>query len=355
MSAGAFFGNDRCKEVHHGATRGRSWESISGAAHTPGWEKPRPPRSNWLRSEWSGFGGGQRADPYLLNISPNEPPRAVLCLWDPGHATPTDREGDYRVSRTRYGKPVGVWKAALTRGRGFTFDLGAERSSERESWRTYAPETDHERRTRANDVARSALVRWAKTEASPVLEEAFVEAAGESVQFRRLAKRYGLGGRGPMKLEDIAKNEGVRWDTIRDSIAAAIRSLPPLPGVEHPGLSALAAETAVSAVEAKFVDDNKLQNGGTPALQHTRTLQTERREIQNVVAVGPGGTSWSSDANSRPSLMDAYTDGWVARFEGSKDTSCPFRNRKLRKKWHQGYREAAQELAARREAAISTS
>lgn len=112
------------------------------------------------------------------------------------------------------------------------------------------------------------------------------------------------------------------------------------------------------AEQLKFIRDNTVDDA-TPSYtlvagKHVEPGDvTEMYDLRTSVSVGPHGTSWASDANGRPSLMDAYTDGWVARFEEAKDTDNPFRNRKLRKKWHQGYREAAQELAARREAGIS--
>lgn len=331
-------------------------------------------------------------------------------LWDSEYATPTEREGDCLVSPARYGRPVEVWKAALTRGRGFTFDLGIETVTERRSWRRYAPETNHERRTRANDTARAALVRWARTESSAA-REAFVEAAAESVQYRRLMMRYGLDGNDPMSFSEIAGHENVRWETVRDSVSAAAASLPVLStAVEHAGLRAVAVQTVRMAEEAMFAEDIDLEAGGDFADYDTSTIYTKRgkdvvvddAELESLYAFadeiggvegeallsglqsnwrGPGewdlahaqdavrsrhdfgtvievyksGTSWASDANGRTSLMDAYTDGWAAFFDGANSHACPFRNRKLRKKWHQGYREAAKELAARREGGISTS
>lgn len=330
-------------------------------------------------------------------------------LCDPVYAKPAVRDDDYLVSEARYGRPVDVWKSSIERGRRFTFDLGANRSSEREGWRTYSPATEHELRTQANTRARKALLRWFWEPESPRACEAFIEVARGSVQFRRLMLRYGLDGSEPMKLEDVAKAERVARATVEQAISAAVRSLPVLPTrVEHAGLRSISVQTVKLAEEAKFMNINELDDAGSSADYVTGTINTKhgnamaqeeldsvhelaeelggmeaealvsglqsnwrgpgewdlahaqdavrsRHDFGTVIEVYKNGTSWASDASGRSSLMDAYTDGWAACFDGAEQYICPFRNRKLRKKWHEGYREAAQELAARREADLSTS
>lgn len=281
-------------------------------------------------------------------------------LWNPDYARPTQRSGDYRTSSTRYGRPVDVWRRALAREREFTFDLGVERPVEQESWRVYAPVTAHEKRLAANACAREALVRWYH-DPGPAAQVEFLTAAEESIQFRRLAKRFGLNGREPMKLEDLAENEGVSLSAVQRTIVAALESLPRLPvDVGYVGLRDIALITASLTEQRMFIEENILADT-TPQVtlvagEHVEPGDiTELRPLPNQITVGPGGTSWASDSVGSPSLMDAYTDGWIACFEGGKDTSCHFRNKELRKKWHQGYREAAQELAARREVPVSMS
>lgn len=362
MPRGDFFGTDRCEIGHRDAPIVDTeiqelWEEEVARGQE---EEVARGFTTSTRSKDADAGTSEQEEACSEDWNTTPEPKPVN-LWAPGYATPTVRHGDYLVSRARYGKPSEVWKAALSRGRGFTFDLGADRQPEREEWRVYAPATAHEKRTRANGTARAALVRWFGKPKSPGARSAFLSEAVASVQFRRLIKRYGLDGRQPMKLEDLAKEEGVTISSVQNSLAKAIESLPVLStAAKPPGLRAVALETVSLAEQRKFVGENILEDTALPESQGeeaytTYVGRTERRALGSMIKVTESGTSWSSDAEKRPSLMDAYTDGWIARFEEAKDTSCPFRNRKLRKKWHQGYREAAQELASRREADISTS